>query len=67
MNNKNYILDFFKTLYILVVTFLAFVYLYGIVTDNMDTSLYSLLPYFFVFVFSSFLKVLRDKEKNDSK
>ncbi|MGO3751510.1 MAG: hypothetical protein ACTJGH_01935 [Peptoniphilaceae bacterium] len=54
MNNKNYILDFFKTLYISVVTFLAFVYLYGIVTDNMDTSLYSLLPYFLSLYFLVF-------------
>jgi hypothetical protein len=66
MDNKSSVLVFFKTLYILVVSFLSFVYLYGIVTGNMNTSLYSLLPYFFVFVFSSFLKVLRDRKNNEN-
>lgn len=67
MNIKNSVLVFFKTLYILVVTFLSAVYIIGVVTDNMNTSLYSLLPYFFVFVFSSFLEVLRHRKKNDTK
>lgn len=66
MKKNNYFLKFIVLLYKLGTTFLAFIYLYGVFTHEIKTTLRSLLPYFMVLVVISILKVLKDKEKDST-
>lgn len=63
MDIKSLSLRFIKYIYISVVSFLAGVYIYDVMTREIKTSLYDLLPYFFVLVFASLIQVIRDREK----
>ncbi|MFM1572271.1 hypothetical protein EQF93_07720 [Helcococcus ovis] len=63
MDIKSLSLRFIKYIYISVVSFLAGVYIYDVMTGEIKTSLYDLLPYFFVLVFASLIQVIRDREK----
>ncbi|MFM1535174.1 hypothetical protein ABGF25_00790 [Helcococcus ovis] len=63
MDIKSLSLRFIKYIYISVVSFLSGVYIYDVMTREIKTSLYDLLPYFFVLVFASLIQVIRDREK----
>lgn len=60
---KKYIWNFLKIYYILITTFLSGVFIYGLITGNMENSFKNIIAYLVVLCITSLLKVLRDREK----